>query len=334
MDLGLLIDAVVRQTTVLIAQLATAGGGRAQLAHTANQVFLDLVAALKEQGLGNKVIADMFGMALRTYQTRVQRLSESRTDRGRSLWEALLSFVQERSTEGPVSRAEVLRRFRQDDALVVSGVLKDLVDSGLLYRSGRGDFAQYGVAQAGPAESGPSTSERAEGFVWSCVHRLAPARAAQVAEALSMDPALVEQTLQSLVKDGRVRHSATDPSLFESDGCVLPLGSPVGWEAAVFDHFQAMVMAICAKLDSGRRGADSADLIGGSTFSFRVWPEHPHYEEVTRFLATFRSDGAALRKKIAAYNEQHTPPAGEDQRVVIYAGQTVLDGALGTEESE
>jgi predicted acetyltransferase len=142
----MLIDAIVRQTMVLIAQLATAGGGRAQLSHTANQVFLDLVAALKEQGLGNKVIADMFGMALRTYQTKVQRLSESRTDRGRSLWEALLAFVQERGTERAVSRAAILQRFRHDDALVVSGVLRDLVDSGLLYRTGRGDLTQYGVA--------------------------------------------------------------------------------------------------------------------------------------------------------------------------------------------
>lgn len=332
MDSGLLIDAIVRQTTVLIAQLATAGGGRAQLAHTANQVFLDLVAALKEQGLGNKVIADMFGMALRTYQTRVQRLSESRTDRGRSLWEALLSFVQERGADGPVSRAQVLQRFRHDDTLLVSGVLKDLVDSGLLYRSGRGDFAQYGVAQA-PAEA-LTSAERAEGFVWSCVHRLAPVSAAQVAEALSMEPALVEQALASLVGDGRVRPSAQDPRSFESDGCVLPLGSPLGWEVAVFDHFQAMVMAICAKLDSGRRGADSSDLIGGSTFSFRVWPEHPHFEEATRFLAGFRADGAALRKKIAAYNEAHEAPSGEDQRVLIYAGQTVLDGAQGGEERE
>ncbi len=52
------------QTIVLIAQLATLGGGRVQLAYTANQVFLDLVGALKEQGLGNKVIADMFGHRL------------------------------------------------------------------------------------------------------------------------------------------------------------------------------------------------------------------------------------------------------------------------------
>jgi len=42
-NVNLLIDALVRQTTVLVAQLATAAGSRAQLAHTANQVFLDLV---------------------------------------------------------------------------------------------------------------------------------------------------------------------------------------------------------------------------------------------------------------------------------------------------
>jgi hypothetical protein len=325
----MLIDAIVRQTMVLIAQLATAGGGRAQLSHTANQVFLDLVAALKEQGLGNKVIADMFGMALRTYQTKVQRLSESRTDRGRSLWEALLSFVQEKGKERAVQRAVILQRFRHDDALVVSGVLRDLVDSGVLYRTGRGDMAQYGVAQAALESAGPSTDERAQHFVWMCVHRLAPTSAAQIAEQLSMDPERVQRALLTLLADGRIRRAA-QPELYESDGCVLPLGSAVGWEVALFDHYQAMVMAICAKLDSGRRSAAASDLTGGSTFGFSVWPSHPYYEEATRFLADFRAQGSALRKKIAAYNETHAAPEGGAARVVIYAGQTLM----GLDDSE
>src|ERR1041385_2422234 len=120
-NVNLLIDAIVRQTTVLIAQLATAAGARAQLAHTANQVFLDLVHELKHQGLGNKVIADMFGLSLRTYHNKVARLAESSTDRGRSLWEALLAYVQEK---GPASRADVLDRFRHDDEATVRGVLR------------------------------------------------------------------------------------------------------------------------------------------------------------------------------------------------------------------
>lgn len=73
MNVATLIDAIVRQTTVMIAQLATSSGNRAHLAHTANQVFLDLVHALRDQGVGSKVIADMFGMALRTYRRGQRR---------------------------------------------------------------------------------------------------------------------------------------------------------------------------------------------------------------------------------------------------------------------
>jgi hypothetical protein len=335
MDTGLLIDAIVRQTTVLIAQLATADGGRAQLAHTANQVFTDLVAALREQGLGNRVIADMFGMALRTYQTKLQRLSESRTDRGRSLWEAVFSFVQERGEERPVARGALLQRFRHDDPLVVGSVLRDLVDSGLLYRSGRGDLAHYGIAQAPFDAASPSLDERAELFVWMSVHRLAPCSAQQVSEALSMELARVESAITNLVADGRIRPTSSSAQRFESDGCVIPLGSAVGWEVALFDHYQAMVMAICSKLESGKRGATASDLVGGSTFSFRVWPDHPHYAEATRFLGEFRVQGSALRKKIATYNETHERPfEEEEQRVVIYAGQTLLGVESAQENDE
>lgn len=63
MNVQVLISAVVRQVTVLIAQLATSGGARAPLAQVANQVFLELAAELENQGVGRKVSADMFGMA-------------------------------------------------------------------------------------------------------------------------------------------------------------------------------------------------------------------------------------------------------------------------------
>src|SRR5690348_10170172 len=131
---------MVRQTTVLIAQLATTAGARAPLAHTANRVFLDLVSELKQQGLNSKIISDMFGLTLRAYHAKVARLSESGTERGRSLWEALLAFVQER---GAVSRLDILARFSGDEEMVVRGVLRDLVETGLLFRSGRGDWTTF-----------------------------------------------------------------------------------------------------------------------------------------------------------------------------------------------
>ena len=85
-----LIQAIVRQTTVLIAQLATSGGSRAPLAQVASQVFLDLVTELERQGVSRKVSADMFGLGLRTFQRKIRRIAESSTERERSLWEAVL----------------------------------------------------------------------------------------------------------------------------------------------------------------------------------------------------------------------------------------------------
>ncbi|NRA36324.1 MAG: hypothetical protein HRU17_23630 [Polyangiaceae bacterium] len=55
MNSNLLINAIVRQTTGLIAQVATVGGGPPSLAHTANQVFVVLAAELKQQGVGNRI---------------------------------------------------------------------------------------------------------------------------------------------------------------------------------------------------------------------------------------------------------------------------------------
>src|SRR5690348_7053507 len=92
-NVQILIDSIVRQTTVLFAQLATTGGARAHLAHVANQVFLDLAEELHRQGVGRRVSADMFGLALRTYLRKIRRLSESATDRGGSLWDAVIGFL-------------------------------------------------------------------------------------------------------------------------------------------------------------------------------------------------------------------------------------------------
>ena len=75
MDSKLLIDAIVRQTTVLLAQLSTAAGIRAPLAHVADQVFVELAKEIEAQGVGKKIVADMFGLALRGYQKKVQRLT-------------------------------------------------------------------------------------------------------------------------------------------------------------------------------------------------------------------------------------------------------------------
>lgn len=329
MNVATLIDAIVRQTTVMIAQLATSSGNRAHLAHTANQVFLDLVHALRDQGVGSKVIADMFGMALRTYHQRVQRLSESRTERGRTLWEAVFDYLQK---NGPVSRAEVLRRFARDDELVVRSLLKDLVGSGLVYRTGRGDHVRYHVAEPYAVET--DSEQSLADLVCLSVHRIAPATLGEVATLLSVEPDRLLPVVANLAAEARLNvvTNQGEEDRYTSAGCVIPLGEPQGWEVAVFDHYQAMVTAICAKLRAGRQRASSADKIGGSTFSYTVWESHPFYDEATSFLSRFRTEGAQLRQKIAAYNRDHDAEQVASRselsnrvRVLIYAGQTIQE---------
>jgi hypothetical protein len=48
MHVKLVFDAIVRQTTVLIAQLATSAGIRAPLAHIAGETFLSLTRELEQ----------------------------------------------------------------------------------------------------------------------------------------------------------------------------------------------------------------------------------------------------------------------------------------------
>ena len=141
MNPHLLIDAVVQQTMVFIAQLATSGGVRAPLAQVANQVFLDLSSELQSQGVSKKVIADMFGMALRTYHRKVRSSRQSQTEEGRTVWEAVFDHIRDHE---PVSAVEVHQCFIRDDPEVVTGVLNDLVNTGLVYRAGRGDSALGG----------------------------------------------------------------------------------------------------------------------------------------------------------------------------------------------
>ena len=329
MNVTVLIDSIVRQTTVLIAQLATTAGVRAPLAHLADQVFVELVSELRQQGLGNKVIADMFGLALRTYHARMRRLSESATVQGRSLWSAVLEFVQDRGT---ALRADVLCRFRHDDESLVRGVLKDLVDSGMLFRTGREDATTYRAARPEDYASAArgAQNERLANLVWVAVSRYAPVNKDELSRHVPVSDEELSQALERLVLERRVE-LIPDPDgnavVYESRSCVIPLGTSSGWEASVWDHFQAVVTAIGTKLASGRQMARLDDAVGGSTYTFDVWPGHPHRDEVMSFLRHVREKGVALRQKVEAHNAAIAAPDAESERVIAYVGQTVLLGA-------
>jgi hypothetical protein len=322
MHAQLLIDSIVRQTTVLIAQLATSGGLRAPLAHVANQVFLDLASELERQGVSRKVSADMFGLALRGYQRRLQRLTESTTDRGRSLWEAVLDYV----SAGRVrTRAQVMERFASDDEALVRGVLHDLTESGLVFCSGSGASAAYRAATA--EELGQIRDslgrEGLDELIWVLVFREGPLSRSDLGQLARIDPVEIDAALGRLIAAGRLRTTSAADPVYSSGEFHVPLGETVGWAAAVLDHFRASVQTICARLREVSAGKGT-DLTGGSTYTFVVWPGHPHEQEVAGELARYRERQTELRARVDAHNQKHGIPPTHLE-VVSYAGQCVLE---------
>lgn len=323
MNAQLLIDSIVRQVTILIAQLATSGGIRAPLAHLANQVFLELANELEAQGVSRKVSADMFGMALRAYIRKVRRLSEAESQQGRTLWQAVLDFVK---NEQLVSRSRVLERFALDGEVEVSAVLKDLSDSGLIFSSGSGKKAVFRVASN--EELGRLSQLASEAgldeLAWVLVYRDGPIDEAELAKLMRKDDG-VRDLVTRLVESGRVQRS-NQGKLVARD-FVIPLGSSEGWEAAVFDHVQAVVQTVCQRLAQNALDAESVVPVGGSTYSFDVWPGHPLEADVKAQLADFRARAGALRKRVEDYNEEHGLEQ-HYQQIIHYGGQCILERDL------
>lgn len=333
MTIELLIQAIVRQTTILIAQLATSGGARAPLADVANQVFLDLVRELERQGVGRKVCADMFGMGLRTYQRKVQRLAESSTQRGRSLWVAVLDYLQ---SHGKSTRADLLLHFSREDEAQTRSVLHDLCDTGLVTVSGTGPAIAY---ECTPDDELARlrqlrNNEGLDELLWALIYREGPLTLAALAPQDGDGDEEIGQALARLLEGGRVElvPAADGEQAYRARSLVVPLGSPVGWEAAVFDHFKALVNTITCRLRIDRAAADLADRIGGSTYTLEVWPGHPFQQEAYGALAALRTLLGELRKKVEDYNASQPIPDNHT-KVSLYVGQCLIaQGSGGPDE--
>ncbi len=326
MNRNLLIDQVVRQTMVLIAHLATHGGTRTPLSDVADRVFRSLVDELEAQSLSHKVIADMFGLALRTYYDRVKRLTESATMRGRSLWEALYQYVQ---YQEKATRDAILSRFRHDDDQMVRAVLHDLTQSGLLAKHGRGVRTAYSVVQS------PDVDQRKTltALVQVALFHHGETGAAALAASLGAAEDAVADALEALALDGRAEALRGDPVRYRVTTYLIPASDPAGFEAAVLDHVQAFIGALCHRLR--RRGAQTPidGAIGGSTYTFDLAPDNPAWDRVVGLLTRARAELSALRSEADAFEAARTAPA-RTLRFHFYCGENVLGEALPASAGE
>jgi hypothetical protein len=331
MTIDLLIQCIVQQTTVLIAQLATAGGARAPLAQIANQIFLDLVSELNRQGVGRKVTADMFGMGLRTFQRKIQRVMESTTDRGQSLWAAVLDYI---CAQKITTRASIQARFANDDPAQLRSLLRDLCDNGLVFSSGQGSGTMYRAASDDELQAFRLVRSRdgLDELVCAIVYRQGPISSENLADLTHFELPELEAALARLVTAGRLEQvSGAQATLYRTSSLYVPVGAPAGWEAAIFDHFQAMVKTICCRLREDRTMPGTRDTVGGSTFTIDVWPGHPNEEQVHSTLANFRSILVELRRQTDEFNAAHGIPEQHDQ-VVLYVGQCLIHQGIDDNE--
>lgn len=330
MDTVRLIEAVVRHTTAFIAQLSTSAGLRAPLAHIADQVFLDLSREIEAQGVSRKVVASMFGMALRGYQRKVQRLTESSTHKGKTLWEALVEHLH---VQGPSLRSDLMKRFEPDGEEHVAAVLRDLTDSGVVYSTGRGEKAIFGLSSEQDRERIllETRGEKLEAAAWYAVYRKAQTYS-ELHAALGGDERETRRVVAQLIEQGLVASAGeplTDDTLLESRRFLVPVGAEHGFEVAVFDHYRAVLDAIANKLRLRTQDPALAKHVGGTTLVFDVYPEHPMKGEVVALLDGVRRLSNELWDRVSAYNREHPFDREQLEEVTFYFGQNVAGAAAG-----
>ncbi len=316
MRTNVLVDAIIRQTTVLIAQLTVHDGSRSPLTHLADEVFLSLSQELEDQGVTRTVVADMFGLALRSYQRRVNRLRQG-AGSDRTLWQTVFEYVQE---NGPVTRRDLSERFRHDDNEAVAAVINDLVRTAIVSRAGAGPHAVYAIAseEALRLLSRQGAEETATAIVWLDVSRHPGSLPTEVAGRLGLEEETVERAIEILREQGQLTSKAGAP--LEATAMVISLDAEQGFEVAVFDHFQAVANALAAKLRLRSQGVNDPN-VGGGTFSFEISETHPLADEVLGFLARTRKEASSLWDRAEAHNADNPLSEDDIRRVVFYFGQ-------------
>lgn len=322
MNTKMLIHAIMRQTTVLIAELSTTAGIRAPLSNLADQVFVNLAKEIEAQGVGKKVAADMFGLALRTYQTKVQRLAESVTSPDMTLWQAVIDFLDK---NGSTNRTRLFKRFRNDSESNVRAVLNDLVNSGLVYATGRGDGTIYGITSQADQKRlfKQQDAESVAAMIWLNVcHE--PQSVDEIKRRIAADSSIIDSAIAILIDDGRARlDESHTPALLRAEPFLIPVGSEKGWEAAVFDHFRTVTNAIAAKARSINAGSARGDVVGGATIYCDIYPGHPMETEVYGLLEKVRTEINELWSRVSKYNKDNPVDENTKTTVSFYCGQNV-----------
>jgi hypothetical protein len=94
-----------------------------------------------------------------------------------------------------------------------------------------------------------------------------------------------------------------------------------------------MVQTVCQRLRQSLSGTAPGDTVGGSTYTFDIWPGHPLEGEVKGQLAEMRQRASTLRQRVDAHNREHGA-LREYERVTTYMGQCTIEREAKAEPPE
>jgi hypothetical protein len=153
---------------------------------------------------------------------------------------------------------------------------------------------------------------------------------AELSKHVPLPEPLLTELLERLVSERRIRASERDGAMrYEHDSILIGYGDREGWQGALLDHYQAIVIAMCTKLRLGPTHAQANDAIGGSTYHFDIWPGHPLEHEVIGLLARLRAESLQLCERVLSHNATVDAPP-RTTRVTAYLGQSLHNhGARG-----
>jgi predicted transcriptional regulator len=235
------------------------------------------------------------------------------------------AFLAERDS---ATRAELLAHFKHDEESTVRSILNDLVESGLVLRSGRGKDTRYRVATEEELEElGASATANSQetntALVWVHVYRESPLRKDRLAQHLPLPASVLDAAIYSLVADGQIRLETRPDGVYcATEHCLIPVGQAAGWEAAIIDHHRAVLAALAAKIVNGKHVSAADDEVGGTTITYDLWPGHPKEREVRELLATTRQRVIPLWDEITEYNQDRASDI--TYQVTYYCGQYLV----------
>lgn len=327
-----LVERMVPLVAELFATLMQSDPLRMDFANIAKKTVYDIIGQLRSDGMTNEQIAQALDLSMAGFYKRVRELRKLYEEPGSkggatTLWEELYGSVHEH-TEGSVfeamSFAALSSQFHYVSDERLRAALRYLVRYNLLMVSGEGAAAEYRVVPR--TKRGTVTAQD----ILVKLYADGPASSVELAEVFSTSNEHIEALVQRLEATDRLyrkeAESEADPVQYGSRGFHIAFDADEGYEAALWDHFQAVCRSICRKLRLGQHQARLHDVHGGTTFTFDVPAEHPLYEELSGYLRR-------TRQRMDRWLEQvESIPRGDDEsrrvRITIYTGQMVeeLDG--------